>query len=230
MDQFNLRLLSEKLKIAPLNIVRENIEIEILNFLAKSDTAKKVIFYGGSALRLAYGSPRFSVDLDFLMIEKVKDSELKNILMALIKEHNEIITQIDYKITLKDFKDKRNTLFALINIEHPSLKHHLNLKIEVSKRKNNVRYEFIPLSSPCSHLTPIIPTCTIESLKELKEEALKRRKEPRDWFDLWYVSKYLKEPFYPPRKFLFEKKEFKRELKRFLPQNSWILIDQMLKT
>ena len=220
MDQYNLQLLAKKIKMAPLNIIRENIELEILNAIAQNGLAIKVIFYGGTALKLAYGSPRFSEDLDFLMIKKVKSQELKDVLLNLIKEHE--------GVALKDFKDKRNTLFALINVKHQTLKHPLNIKIEIAKRKNRVQYEFIPLSSPCSHLTPIIPTIKIESLKKLEKETIKRRKEVRDWFDLWYIAKYLKEPWRPPQKFPFDKREFRRELKRFLPQDKWILIDQII--
>lgn len=133
-----------------------------------------------------------------------------------------------FGIIIKDFKDKRKTLFALINTIHPSLKYPINIKVEISKRKNSVKYEFVPLSSPCSHLVPIIPTIKIESLKKLKEELIKRRKEPRDWFDLWYISKYMKVPFKPSIKFPFDKKEFKRELKRFLPKDKWVLIEQIM--
>lgn len=220
MDQYNLQLLTKKLKIAPINIVRENVEIEILNAIAQSEISTKIVFYGGTALRLGFGSPRFSEDLDFLMIKTVQSNELKKILSNLVKEY--------FGIIIKDFKDKRKTLFALINTIHPSLKYPINIKVEISKRKNSVKYEFVPLSSPCSHLVPIIPTIKIESLKKLKEELIKRRKEPRDWFDLWYISKYMKVPFKPSIKFPFDKKEFKRELKRFLPKDKWVLIEQIM--
>jgi len=219
MDQYNLQLLTKKLKIAPLNIVRENIEIEILNAFSQSKLAKKIIFYGGTALRLAYASPRFSEDLDFLMIKKIRAKDLKDLFLDLTKEHK--------GTALKDFKDKRNTLFALINLKHAALKHPINIKIEIAKRKNGIQYEFVPLSSPCSHLVPIVPTIKIESLKDLKEKAIKKRIEARDWFDLWYITKYLKKPWRPSKKFPFDKKEFKRELKRFLPQDKWMLIDQI---
>lgn len=219
LDQSNLQILVKNLKIAPLNIVRENVELEILQVIAQSEIAAKVIFYGGTALRLAYGSPRFSEDLDFLMIKQIKAGKLKEVLSDLIKEMPEL--------KLKDFKDKRKTLFALINVRYPTLKHPLNIKLEIAKIKNGVKYEFIPLSSPCSHLAPIVPTAKIESLKKLKAEAIRDREEPRDWFDLWYITKYLKETWSPPLPFPFARKEFKSELKRFLPQDKWRMIDQI---
>jgi len=83
MDQYNLQLLTKKLKIAPINIFRENVEIEILNAIAQSEISKKIVFYGGTALRLGFGSPRFSEDLDFLMIKTFQSNELKKILLNL---------------------------------------------------------------------------------------------------------------------------------------------------
>ena len=221
MDQSNLANLSKELKIASLNIVRENIEVEVLNAFSQSAIADKLIFYGGTALRLAYGSPRFSADLDFLMIKKIRTEELKKILKNFIVQHPEI--------TIKDLKGKRNTLFALLNIKSPFLKHPINMKIEIAKRKDGIKYDFIPLSSPCSHLRPIMPTIKIESLEKLKEETIKNRNEPRDWFNLWYIKKYLKKTFEAPVKFPFEKKDFERELKRFLPRDKWVLINQIAK-
>lgn len=221
MDQYNLANLSKELKIAPLNIVRENIEVGVLNSFSQDDIANKLIFYGGTALRLAYGSPRFSEDIDFLMIKKIPAKELEEILRDFIVDHPEV--------TLKDLKVKRNTLFVLLNIKSPFLKHPINMKIEIATRKDGIKYDFIPLSSSCSHLRPIMPTIKIESLERLKQETIKSRNEPRDWFDLWYIEKYLKKPFEFPVKFSFDKKEFERELKRFLPRDKWVLINQIIQ-
>lgn len=220
MDQYNLEVLSKKLKIASLNIVREEIEIEILNTLSQSKLMDRLVFYGGTALRLGYGSPRFSEDLDFLMIKKITASGLKKVLTILAQKQPEV--------GLKDIKEKRNTLFALLNVKYPFLKHPLNIKIEIAKRKNGIIYEYIPLVSPCSQLRPLVLTATIESLEKLKEITISKRKEPRDWFDIWYIKKYLKKPFDVKENFPFDKKEFGRELKRFLPQDKWIIIDQLL--
>lgn len=187
--------------------------------MAESSIAKKIIFYGGTSLRLAYASPRFSEDLDFLMIKNVSIKELEELLNKLASDYS--------GISIREVIMKRKTLFALLNLTHPVLKHPLNIKIEIFRQKNNVRAKYIPLSSPASNLTPIVLTADITSLKELKIKTIISRKDPKDWFDLWYISKYLKEPFSPSIEFPFELKEFKRELKRFLPKNRWVLIDQI---
>lgn len=219
MDNYLLEKLTAELKISPFNILRENLEIAFLDKVSQSSLSEKILFYGGTSLRLAYGSPRFSEDVDFLMIKKTNESELGMLVENLASEYT--------GLSLKDIKMKRNTLFALLNLTHPVFKHPMNVKIEISRKTNGIKTEYLPLKSPCSNLTPIILTATPESLKRLKEQAVRQRNDPKDWFDLWYLSKYLKEPFVAPVNFPFDPKEFRRELKRFLPQNRWRLIEQI---
>lgn len=219
MDRYLLENLTRKLRIAPLNIVRENVEVAFLNSISESTISKKLIFYGGTSLRLGYGSPRFSEDIDFLMTQKITDKELKDVVEH-FREENQ-------NVSIKEIKEKRSTLFALINIIEPTLKHPINIKIEICKKKDNIESEFLPLVSPCSHLRPIVLIAAIGALKKLKIEAIKQRNDPKDWFDLWYIYKYLKEPVSFPVKFPFDKKEFVRELKRFLPLDKWELIKQV---
>ena len=219
MDNYLLEKLAREIKISPLNIIRENAEIIFLDKLGHSNLAGKLIFYGGTSLRLSFGSPRFSEDLDFLLTGKITEGDLKNLLTDL--------SAANPGFSLKDVKQKRNTLFALINVIHSSLKHPINIKIEISRRENGVKAEYVPLSSPCSNLAPIILTASIQSLERLKIEALRGRMDAKDWFDSWYIAKYLKKTFVQPVPFPFDAREFKRELKRFLPRDKWALIDQI---
>ena len=48
------------LKISIDKIVREEAEMAFLQELADDPLSSKLVFYGGTALRLAYNSPRFS--------------------------------------------------------------------------------------------------------------------------------------------------------------------------
>lgn len=221
LDQRYLQELAKKLKIAPMNIVRESVEVELLQTLTESDLTKNLLFYGGTAIRLAYSSPRFSEDLDFLMTRRISSADLERVLEKFCAGY--------IGSSVRDVKDKRQTLFALVNVTHPALKHPINVKIEMSKKRDGLTTALMPLSSPCSHLTPIVPVPTIQMMLTLKENAIKGRDEPRDWFDLWFITKYMKQDFSPPEEFPFAPHEFKRELKRFLPQDKWTIIDQILK-
>lgn len=221
LDQAYLQELGKRLRIAPLNVLRENAEVGLLQTMTENGLTNRLIFYGGTALRLAYGSPRFSEDLDFLITREITTTELEKSLKRFSQTYS--------GSSLRDIKDKRYTLFGMINIAHPGLKHPINVKIEISKKKNGLKTELIPLSSPCSHLTPIVVVPTIQAMFTLKEKAVAGRDEPRDWFDLWYIAKHLKREFAPPREFPFVPRDFRRELKRFLPQDKWPIIDQILE-
>jgi len=221
MDRLQLNLLSQKIKIASEHILREYFEMAILQIFSDTNLTKDMIFYGGTALRLAYNGIRFSEDLDFLIINEIKVNKLKEILSELTKKYMEL--------SLVEIKDKRNTLFALLKIQHSSLKYPRHIKIEICKKKNGIKSEYRLISSQCSNLTPLIQTATLESLECAKIKAINGRNEPRDFFDFWLIENLLKKPVVFPKTIPFEHNEFKRELKRFIPQNKWLIIDQILK-
>ena len=61
----NLKEFTKKFQTIEKNIVREYIQHLFLSSLYKFPKAEKLLFKGGTALRVVYGSPRFSKDLDF---------------------------------------------------------------------------------------------------------------------------------------------------------------------
>lgn len=222
MHQSLIEQLSQQIKIAPLNIIREYLEMEVMHNLSQTDLSTRIIFYGGTALRLAYGSFRFSEDLDFLFLRHYqKDKKiLKDVLTKTASENPGLKVEQVY--------DKRYTLFGLLHIKNPILKHPIRLKIEITKKKNGLKAENLLLISPVSTLEPIIKTATMESLQKTKISAIKNRNQTRDWFDLWYLNQKLKQDFKPSNKFPFNPLEFKNELKRWLPRDKWIIINTAL--
>lgn len=55
----------EHLRMYRENILKEYLQYKILNIIYSSKYASKLIFLGGTALRIVYGNTRFSEDLDF---------------------------------------------------------------------------------------------------------------------------------------------------------------------
>lgn len=223
LNQYLVEKLAQELKIAPLNIIREHLEMEVLHYLSQTKLSENITFYGGTALRLAYQSFRFSEDLDFLFIKDLRSSkkELTEALQGVVKENN--------GVDIEEVVDKRWTLFGLLHIKNELLKHPIRIKIELSKRKNGVRGENLLLSSPTSNKEVIFKTATLSSMRALKEVAIRGRGMPRDWFDYWYLSQKLRQSKAIDKKLPFNKKEFSNELKRWLPQNRWKIIEAVIK-
>lgn len=95
----DLQRLSGELKIDRERIVREYFELLVLNELSNRTWSKSLVFKGGSSLRLAYGSPRFSDDLDFSLIDSVRNDTL----FAFAAE-----TSNKYDFKIRDKWEKRN--------------------------------------------------------------------------------------------------------------------------
>lgn len=196
--------------------------MEILAEFAKNKLSAKLVFYGGTALRLVYGSPRFSEDIDLLVMKKTNFAEFKKFVTDLIKKHGNWVS--------KDIKDKKQTMFALISINDEKLKHAFSVKIEAHKpeRKPKIETELALVKSPMSVAEPLLLVPTLKELQRLKEAALIGRKKGRDIFDLWYIAQLQRESFVLPKKMPeYKKREFENELKVFLPKKYYPVINQL---
>lgn len=213
LEQETINKLSKELKIAPEFIVREAWEVIILKELFEQKWAKRLIFKGGTALRLAYQSPRFSVDLDFSVLAKINPKDFFSFLDNLEKKYSEL--------EIVDQKDKFYTLYAQIRINESFLSRSFSIKIEISKRKNQFKKnEYLPkiLKTSIYPLEILCNTAALEKIYQDKINAVRSRQAPRDLFDLWYLSEKLNKSFKPPKTKLTEK-EIKSELHKFLPKN-----------
>ncbi|MDA3802525.1 MAG: nucleotidyl transferase AbiEii/AbiGii toxin family protein [Patescibacteria group bacterium] len=221
MNLEQLEQYKKDLKISIDKIIREEVEMIFLNELAQNDLSSKIAFYGGTALRLVYNSPRFSEDIDLIEIKKISFTEFKNFIEDISKQQG-------WK--LSDIKDKRRTIFALFKINDEKLKHPFSLKIEIHKptKKVELNTNLNLIKSPVSILSPLLLVPTLENLKVLKENAIVQRKKARDIFDLWYISQVLRVNFsLPSLTPSFKERAFKNELQVFLPPKYYPIIKQL---
>ncbi len=222
MNEYQLVTHMRQLGISRDQILREEAEMEFLQELSNDKLGSKVIFYGGTALRLAYGSPRFSEDIDLICAKKISFSEFRNFIIKTVKKRSGWF--------LKDIKNKRKTIFALIAVKDEKLKHAFSIKIEVHKPagKINLETNLSLIKSPVSIAEPLLLVPSLKILKKLKEDALSGRKKARDIFDLWYIAQSLRENFELSGKLLkYAKREFRNELQVYLPQKYYPVIDKL---
>lgn len=128
-------------------------------------------FKGGTLLYIFHNLPRFSVDLDFDLLDEKKESHVLPKLEKILKNIGAV----------KDLTSKRYTLFSLLNYEIGQR----NLKIEISKRNLGSSYEVT------NYLGISLKVMVKEDIFANKLLALTTRNKPvnRDVFDTWFLLK-----------------------------------------
>lgn len=213
--------LQKNLGISQEQIVREEYEIIILKQLFESELGKSFVFKGGTALRLAYGSPRFSEDLDFSVIENFPKKKLDSLLKALA----------DLYETLKiiEIVQKYYTYFALFRVREDFLSQAFPIKLEASVRqvdwKKDVDFKLLALSSKVTNLTVLAQVASLERIEQEKRTI--RPPRVRDIFDLWFIGQKLGKA--APMDFGdWDTKIVRRELFKLLPEKDKRLVEQWL--
>ena len=84
LSEISIKELAIKLQTTEVNILREYFQHLFLSNLYQLKLTDNLAFKGGTALRMIYGSPRFSEDLDF--IGNIKIFHLKNILNKTVEK------------------------------------------------------------------------------------------------------------------------------------------------
>jgi len=168
------------------NIVREYFQHLFLSELYKLSGAEKMLFKGGTALRIIYGSPRFSEDLDFSLFN-VSERSIKEFTEDLFINVLANIGQAGAKVELKEANLTSGGYFGVATFEiwdYPSV----SVEINISSRNNK---KVTPEAD--SIASDLVPTYTILHLpkEEIVEEkifsALLQRKKERDFYDLYFM-------------------------------------------
>jgi predicted nucleotidyltransferase component of viral defense system len=221
MDRAAAEFVSRKLGIAVEQIVREELEISVLKTFLESRIGNSLVFKGGSALRLAYGSPRFSDDLDFSALAPLEEKVFQKVSSAVAKSLPEAV--------LTEALAKYHTLFALFQFRIPYVGRPFSMKVKISTRpeswKQGRDYDLKLLSSEVTNMTALAQVATLERLAGDKRKALEARRQPRDLYDLWFISQKLGQKFEPDAAG-FDPALLKRELRKYLPRSHWRLIDR----
>jgi predicted nucleotidyltransferase component of viral defense system len=175
--------------------VHKTILLQILkDIYTDSSLGPMLGFKGGTAANFFYDLGRFSVDLDFDLLNKDKE--------AFVFEKIEKIL-LDYG-TIKEKYRKKNTLLFVISYNEKSQ----NIKVEINRRIFGSRYELK------NHLGISMLIMVREDMFAHKLVAVLERKKTanRDVYDIWYFLKNR----WPINKEIVEKRtgmNFKNHLK-----------------
>ncbi|NQT67718.1 MAG: nucleotidyl transferase AbiEii/AbiGii toxin family protein [Actinobacteria bacterium] len=222
MNKQLVESLQKNLGISQEQIVREEYEMIILKQLFESEQGKFFVFKGGTALRLAYGSQRFSEDLDFSVVEDFDKNKLDSLLKRVAGQYE--------TLRLIETIQKKYTYFGLFRVKEAFTAQAFSIKFEASIRPVNLKkdgdYKLLTLNSKVTNLTALAQVASLEYMEQEKRTIKPPR--IRDIYDLWFIVQKLGKS--ASMDFGdWSRKKVKQELHKFLPKKGRRLLEQWLQ-
>lgn len=186
--------------------LREIMQEIALAGLQRSGFFEKAAFYGGTALRIFHGLPRFSEDLDFSLLEVNPNFSLDPYLRGIEAEFNALgvkvgieekdktaRTNIDSAFLKPDTTWKELIIKKILPQESVKMRPAIRIKLELDTRPPlGFETEEKLLLKPFSFYTKCfaLPDLFAGKMHALLFRQWKGRVKDRDWFDMeWYIRK-----------------------------------------
>jgi predicted nucleotidyltransferase component of viral defense system len=153
-------------------ITHKNVLLRILKDIFTDPVVGPVLgFKGGTAAYLFYGLNRFSVDLDFDLLDETREEDVLGQIKKILEIHGSV----------KDCRKKRYSLFYLLSYNDKE-RDAQNMKVEINKREFGSRYELK------SYLGIAMKVMVKEDMAAHKLVAMYERdgKTNRDIFDVQF--------------------------------------------
>lgn len=157
-----------------LNIsVHKTILFQILKDLYSDTTVAPFLgFKGGTAAFMFQGLDRFSIDLDFDLLDDSKEEYVFEQIMNIVKKYG----------TVKEFYKKRFNMFFLLSYEDKAR----NIKVEINRRQYGSKFEIK------TYLGVSMMVMVPEDMFSHKLMAMYERmgKTSRDIYDVWFFLQH----------------------------------------
>jgi predicted nucleotidyltransferase component of viral defense system len=161
-------------------IKQEQFELEVLDRLQSGRFLDRLVFGGGTMLRLCFGLDRYSVDLDFWLLQKNGEKDFDH--TAWFSSLRQFLAHF-YEI--RDAADKFHTL--VIELKSPDYPR--SLKLEMRKGVKMRTMERAIAYSRHASVQVYVRTIPLSEMMTSKIEAFLQRKEIRDAYDLEFLVK-----------------------------------------
>jgi len=225
-----IKRIAAKYQTTIFNVLREYSQNLFLSHLYLLRGSERMLFKGGTALRLIYNSPRFSEYLDFTAVN-ISKLEIENLLQDVLVE----IERLDIRVGISEFSVTSGgyIAFASLNVLDEKVSIEFNISKRITRHKKG---EVVLISND------FIPSYNLVQLpqKELvnkKIAALLTRAKAGDFFDLYFILRKnllateQKKVLYKVLEKLKERDyDFSKELKIFLPKSHQAVIKNFKST
>lgn len=170
-------------------IVKEYLQLLILDYLATTPYVRKIVFIGGTNLRLTKGIDRFSEDLDFDCKDLSQDEFLK-----MTDGVVAFLNRFGFRVETRDKANEKLKAYRR-NLYFPQLLFDLGLsgyhnerfliKIEIQDQRIDYKQVMVPVKG-CGFYFQI-PVPSDETICAMKISALISRQKGRDFYDTMFL-------------------------------------------
>lgn len=185
-----------KTDVEHLNAVHEVMQQFALAGLARGGFFEKAAFYGGTALHLFYGLPRFSEDMDFSLLKEDETFNFEDYFDAIRNEFS--LAGKDVSVELKHkaihptaiesaFLKETSAVFDLVFTTKKQVK--VKLEIDIKPPLKFVTEEKLLLQPSSCWVKVFTLDCLLAGkVHAALFRAWRNRVKGRDWYDLeWYI-------------------------------------------
>ena len=186
------------------HILKEYLQLLILDFLSTTSYVRKIIFIGGTNLRLVKGIDRFSEDLDFDCKDLSKED-----FMGMTDAILQFLQRNGIGVEVRDRENDKLKAFRR-NIHFPELLFGLSLTghkderflIKVESQDQQIKYTPVMTNIKGCGFFFSFPVPSNEVLCAMKLSAMLSRKKGRDFYDAMFLLGQTK----PDYHFLYEQR------------------------
>lgn len=163
-------------------IKQEQFELEVLDRLKSGRFLDRLAFGGGTMLRLCHGLDRYSVDLDFWLLNKAGKEEASD-------GYGVWFSKLQHYLAASyEIRDAADKFYSLV-VELKSPDYPRSLKLEIRKEAHITHTERAIAYSRYSSLQIYVRAIPLQEMMTSKVAAFLERKEIRDAYDLEFLVK-----------------------------------------
>ena len=224
LNQENLEKFIKRMQTSADNILREYGQHLFLSFLYQEKGAERLLFKGGTALRIVLKSPRFSEDLDFTG-SGILQNEVEEIFGNTLAH----VEQTGISVELNTAKNTTGGYLgdATFEVFGRPVSSHIEVSRRQGKKVNGVQTVIESDYIPAYTLVHLPEDAIIQG----KLQALFNRHKPRDFYDYFFLLSgnhpQVREKETLERVLKLASGtdiDFRRELKEFLPASHAMLM------
>jgi predicted nucleotidyltransferase component of viral defense system len=162
------------------NVAREYCQHLFLSFLYQEPGSERVMFKGGTALRIILNSPRFSEDLDFTGAN-ITSKEVEDIFTGAFAN----IERSGISVDIEEGKPTTGGYLSIARFHVYGLD--VPVQLEVSLRRGKCRSGARTVIQS-DYIPPYtLVSVPMDEIVEGKLEALESRSKPRDFYDFFFL-------------------------------------------